>query len=179
MPIEILNPHAETYFDSIKKCNLIIYDITQDNSQLIEANKFLKHLEKHFDTNHETSESPKYFILISTIMTWSQTVISSEEPLTDSDYRKRRSHPCFMEHMLLEREVMNAQKRHMQSLRTLIVCPGIIYGGKEDILHFIFKKCYFNKNQIETFAPGSNFIPIIYLQDFIKYSISEFIKHKT
>lgn len=112
-------------------------------------------------------------------MTWSQTVITSEEPLTDSDYRKRRSHPCFMEHMLLEREVMNAQKRHMQHLRTLIVCPGIIYGGKEDILHFIFKKCYFNKIQIETFTPGSNFIPLIYLQDFIKYSIFEFIKHKT
>lgn len=159
-------------------CNLIIYDITQDNSQLIEANKFHKHLEKHLD---ETSaESPIYFILISTIMTWTQTIITSDEPLTDSDYRKRRSHPCFMEHMLLEREVMNAQKRHLQSLRTLVVCPGIIYGGKEDILHFIFKKCYFNKIQIETFTPGSNFIPLIYLQDFIKYSITRFIiKHKT
>ncbi|CAO1359963.1 unnamed protein product [Diamesa tonsa] len=177
LQIEILNPYAETYFDSIKDCNLIIYDITQDNSQLIEANKFLKYLEKHFESNQETS--PKYFILISTIMTWSQTVITSEEPLTDADYRKRRSHPCFMEHMLLEREVMNAQKRHIHCLRTLVVCPGIIYGGKEDILHFIFKKCYFNKLQIETFTPGSNFIPLIYLQDFIKYSIIEFIKHKT
>ncbi|CAO1320063.1 unnamed protein product [Diamesa serratosioi] len=173
LPIEILNPHTETYFESIMECNLIIYDITQDNSQLIEAKKFLKYLENHLDSNLEAStQSPKYFILISTIMTWSQTKVTSEEPLTDSDYRKRRSHPCFMEHMLLEREVMNAQKRHMQSLRTLIVCPGIIYGGKEDILHFIFKKCYFNKIQIETFTPGNNFIPLIYLQDFINIMIS-------
>ncbi|CAO1367620.1 unnamed protein product [Diamesa hyperborea] len=173
LPIEVLNPYAETCFDSIKDCNLIIYDITQDNSQLIEANKFLKYLEKYFESNQESSlESPKYLIMISTIMTWSQTVITSEEPLTDADYRKRRSHPCFMEHMLLEREIMNAQKRNMQHLRTLVICPGIIYGGKEDILHFIFKKCYFNKLQIETFPPGSNFIPLIYLQDFINIMIS-------
>lgn len=73
-----------------------------------------------------------------------------------------------MQHMNLEKEVINAQKRHPNCLRTLVICPGVTYGGKEDLLHYIFKMAFYNKDDIEIFRPGNNVIPMIYVQDLMK-----------
>ena len=99
-------------------------------------------------------------------MTWAQTP-TSEKPLTDYDYRKRRSHFYFIQHMHLEQEVINAQKRH-ENLKTIVICPGVIYGGSEDILHYFFKQLYLNESELQIFAPGNNFVPLIYIQDFVQ-----------
>lgn len=166
---QILDPTSLTYFESILSCDYVIYDISADTSQVPEARYFLKLLEAQCESLHEKPPTTeKHLILVSSIMTWAQTPMKPDEPIVDTDYRSRRSHPCFKEHMALEREVMNAQKRHKKYLKTVVITPGLIYGDKEDILHYMFKKLYYNKCEIEIFFPGNNFVPIIHIQDFAK-----------
>lgn len=86
--------------------------------------------------------------------------------LSEEYYRKRRPHPCFTRQKYLEREVMNAQKRHPKFLQTVVLCPGITYGEEEYILTHLFKQGNLNIYNLSTFAPGTNTIPLIYIHDF-------------
>lgn len=161
--VTVLSPDRDSFFDSVVACDIIVYDISQEFSQLSEAKKFLKYLEQQLENSKFTN---KRLILISTIMTWALTPQQSEV-LTDSSHRKRRPHPCFVNHLILERDVINLQKKHKDQVESLVICPGIIYGGRQEILHFLYKKCYFNNIQLDIFAPGTNFLPLIYLEDFV------------
>lgn len=163
--IEILSPGSISFFDSIIACDVIIYDISQDFSQLSEAKRFLEFLEIQLEDGK--IENVKYLILLSTIMTWSQTP-QQEDSSTDLNYRKRRPHPCFVNHLIMERDFINLQKKFKNLVKSLVVCPGIIYGGRQDIFHFLYKKCYFNNLQLDIFAPANNHLPLIYLEDFTR-----------
>jgi adenylate kinase len=63
------------------------------------------------------------------------------------------------------------QKKYKNSIKTFVVCPGIIYGEEEDIFHYIFKSCYLNSPQVEIFLPASNKLPVIYIHDFARFVI--------
>lgn len=163
--VTILNSKQDSFHQTVEDCDIIILDISQDFSQLTETRKFLKYFEQQLET--ETIKEVKQIVLLSTIMTWAMTQ-QNEEILTDSSYRKRRPHPCFVNHMLLETDVTNLSKKYKELVSSVVICPGIIYGGRQDIFHFMYKKCYFNNIQIDIFSPATNFLPLIYLEDFTR-----------
>lgn len=164
--VKLLNVNSESFFESVLECDIIILDISQSLAQLTLARNFLKYFESALE-NSKVDEK-KHLILVSTIMTWAQTPQKEDEILTDSDYRRRRPHPCFVNHMLLERDVINLPKKYKELVSSVVVCPGIIYGDRQDIFHFLYKKCYFNNLQVDIFAPATNYLPLIYIDDFAK-----------
>lgn len=163
--VTILNSKQDSFHQTVEACDIIILDISQDFSQLTEARKFLKYFEQQLET--AKIKEMKHVVLLSTIMTWALTQ-QNEEILTDSSYRKRRPHPCFVNHMLLETDVINLSRKYKELVSSVVICPGIIYGGRQDIFHFLYKKCYFNNIQIDIFAPATNYLPQIYLEDFTR-----------
>lgn len=166
--VTILNPKQDSFHPTVEACDIIILDISQDFSQMTEARKFLKYFEQQLET--AKIKEVKQIVLLSTIMTWALTQ-QTEEILTDSSYRKRRPHPCFVNHMLLETDVINLSKKYKELVSSVVICPGIIYGGRQDIFHFMYKKCYFNNIQIDIFFPATNYLPLIYLEDFTRIAM--------
>lgn len=71
----------------------------------------------------------KNFILELTIYRPSDLEIKNNV-INEDNYRKRRSHPLYSKHLYLEREIINAQKRNEQFIQTVVVCPGVTYGGQ-------------------------------------------------
>lgn len=161
--VKILNPASESFFEAVTSCDYIVYDISQEMSQLAAAQSFMKHLQSELEQSRIPTK--KHFVLISTIMTWSLTP-DGDEPMTDLNYRKRRPHPCFVNHAMLERDVTNLHKKYKDLVASLVLTPGIIYGGRQDIFHFLYKKCFFNNDEIDIFTPATNNLPLIYLEDF-------------
>lgn len=159
--------------EKVLTADLIVYDINYDLRQVLEAQKVLQELEKL------PEDSQNYeFLLISTIMTWAKTKSNPDDDdptLTEVNYRKRRPHHCYTQHQFLERELINAQVRHRSFLRTCVLCPGVVYGGEQDIFHYLYKMAYCNKTEVQIFKPGSNTIPVIYLNDFVNI-VCDFVK---
>jgi hypothetical protein len=124
----------------------------------MEARKILNKLHQEL----EKTRNKKQITLVSTITTWQQTHQSSSV-ITDMSYRKR-PHPCFTNHLALERDVINLSRKHKELVSSVVVCPGIVCGEKQDIFHFIYDKCFFNNVQL-VFA-SSNYLPVIHTKDF-------------
>lgn len=157
--INILNHRDESFMNAVASCEIIIFDISHE---LTDAKKFFKYFEHELE--NARIKTKKQIILVSTIMTWAQTQQSSI--ISDASYRKRRPHPCFTSHLALERDVINLSKKHKELVSSVVVCPGAVYGENQDIFHFIYKKCYSNDAQLDIFAPGTNYIPVIHVKDF-------------
>lgn len=164
--VQKLSSKSSDFLPQVAKCDIIIADISQDKNQLEEAKMIIKFIEESLESGNELNVT---IILISSIMTWASTPVNSSEILTDKSYRKRRSHPCFSQHLMIERKFLNLSKKYGNSVKSFVVCPGIFYGEEEDIFHYIFKNCYFNYPQIDIFLPGSNKLPLIYVHDFVKF----------
>ncbi|KAF7413721.1 hypothetical protein HZH68_002210 [Vespula germanica] len=172
----------------LMKCGVIIYDITQDRSQVEEASWEI--LESSDDdkatkiSNKENKRSkrsrtkeiakiPRYFILISTIMTWAFTKPLDPEdpdlPLTEVDYRKRRAHPNFKEHLRCERDVVIVKKniKLKQKLKTLVICCGVTYGEEQNDLHYLFKMAWLNEPFLPIIGNGENRVPLLHIRDLV------------
>lgn len=160
--VKILNANSISFHEDILACDIIIFDISQESSQLTEARKFLKFFEAQLQSSQ--IDKPKRFILMSTIMTWARTM----QELNDANYRERRPHPCFINHLIMEGEVISLQKKYKDRVSSVVICPGIVYGGRQDIFHNLYKKCFFNNTQLDLFAPATNAVPMIYIQDFAR-----------
>jgi len=119
----------------------------------------------------EREEPVRHFILISTIMTWAHTKpldpADPDLPFTEADYRKRKPHPNYKEHLRCEREVTLVKKiANLRSkLRTLVICCGITYGEKEGLLHYLFKMAWQNAPFLPVFGKGRNKIPLLHVRD--------------
>ncbi|KAI6067821.1 Adenylate kinase 7 [Aix galericulata] len=108
----------ETYAVSSQKellsylleCEVILYNITEDANQIEEA----KWAASALHTEIEHFATPKVFILISTVMTWAKSnppdPDDSEIPFTEEDYRRRKSHPNFMDHINAEKLILKLGK---------------------------------------------------------------------
>lgn len=115
-------------------------------------------------------ESEKTVIGISTIMTWARTsppvVEEGEEPLklTEDEYKRRRPHVNFADQHTLEKLVV---KSASSTVRTHVVCAGLVYGGAEELFHPLFKLAWHNQPVplLALAGGGANVLPTIHVRD--------------
>lgn len=116
-------------------------------------------------------EPIRHVILISTIMTWALTKpldpTDPDLPFTEADYRKRKPHPNYKEHIRCEREIVTVKKitNLKNQLKTLVICCGITYGEEEGPLHYLFKMAWQNAPFLPIFSKGWNKIPLLHIRD--------------
>uniref|UniRef100_G1NKK6 ATPase AAA-type core domain-containing protein n=1 Tax=Meleagris gallopavo TaxID=9103 RepID=G1NKK6_MELGA len=136
-------------------------NITEDANQIEEATWAASAL--HMEIEHFAA--PKTFILISTVMSWAKS--NPPDPVnsfTEDDYRRRKPHPNFMDHINAEKLVLKLGKN--VSFSTYVVASGIQYGAGEGVLHYFFKIGWLSEtNAIPVFGNGNNYIPTIHVHD--------------
>lgn len=80
----------------------------------------------------------KTVVAVSTFATWARTkLVEDADALAEDEFRRRKPHPNFTAHVVLEKEITKAGK--INNLKTYIIVPGAIYHPAESIFHYLFK----------------------------------------
>ncbi|XP_071878435.1 adenylate kinase 7 [Bombus fervidus] len=170
--------NRDALLQELMKCGIVIYDITQDQGQVEEARWALKYIVQQLEKMEQISPKAfkrnneiRNFILISTLMTWANTKpLNPDEPdlpFTEEDYRKRKPHPNFKEHIQCEKEVVIVKKKTKlkDKLKTLVICCGVTYGEEQGPLHHLFKMAWQNAPFLPIIGKGNNNIPLLHIRD--------------
>ncbi|KAK9300199.1 hypothetical protein QLX08_007043 [Tetragonisca angustula] len=170
--------NRDALLQELMKCGIVIYDITEDQSQVEEARWALKSIVQQLERKEQISpkafkrsDEVRYFVLISTLMTWASTKpLSPDEPqlpFTEEDYRKRKPHPNFKRHVQCEKDVATARKKIKlrDKLKTLVICCGVTYGDEQGPLHHLFKMAWQNAPFLPIVGKGNNKIPLLHVRD--------------
>ncbi|KAK7483563.1 hypothetical protein BaRGS_00025237 [Batillaria attramentaria] len=118
----ILFENKDQLYEHLVECDVIVYDITEDPDQIDEAVWAVSELHSDLDK----IDKPKMFILISSVMTWAKSKpldpvsiwMTPEIPFTEDDYRRRKPHPNFKEHISAEKTVIKLGKTNKAKLVT-------------------------------------------------------------
>lgn len=156
----------EELLEHLLECDIIIYDVTEDAEIIDEAVWSVSSL--HTEIEH--FDGPKMFILLSSVMTWAKSkpldADDPEIPFTEDDYRRRKAHPNFKEHVSAEKLVIKYGKTNKQKFSTYVVASGLSYGMGENIFHFLFKTAWLGEAPaLQCFGTGTNIVPTIHIRD--------------
>ncbi|XP_022909711.1 adenylate kinase 7-like [Onthophagus taurus] len=186
-----IEENNEDFYTEIMRCRTIIYNIGENGNEIPKAletlQKIVDEIEKVEDIGPKTFKAYselRVFVLISTVMTWGNTKpIDPEDPETpfnESDFKKRKPHPNYLEHIGCEREVVLQGRKFPAKLKTYVICCGVIYGEQEEDLSFFFKLAFYNEEYMPILLPGNNRIPLIHIADLSKivHGIIELIPKK-
>ncbi|KAK3748734.1 hypothetical protein QZH41_015670, partial [Actinostola sp. cb2023] len=148
------------------QCDIIVFDINGHPDQVDEASWAVSALHAELENFKEV----KLFICISTVMTWARSKPldpdDPEIPFTEDDYRRRRAHPNFKNHISAEKLVIKCGKTNKSKFVTYVVAPGLTYGSEEDIFHFLFKTAWHGfATALQCFGVGDNIVPTIHIND--------------
>ncbi|XP_018322860.1 adenylate kinase 7-like [Agrilus planipennis] len=176
---KVIKETDEDFFTQVFNCGFIVYDITEDPSQIQDALDMLTAIEKEIESvkdigpkTFERWDETRVFILLSTVMTWGKSKpVDPEDPtaaFTEGDYRRRKPHPNYQAHIDCEKEVILKGKKYKDKLKTYVIASGIPYGHEEETLDFLFKLAWRNESEMPVFGNGKNYVPLIHVEDLAK-----------
>ncbi|ESO00236.1 hypothetical protein HELRODRAFT_83308 [Helobdella robusta] len=165
----VQNRNALELFQTLSECDIIIYDIVSDSSQNAEAFQMATKFAENWLKMEKSTK--KTFVIISSVLTWGSITSAEIDDISpvfsDEDFRRRRPHKHY-------RELYNTEKMLLQygrtkkSLNAYIVAPGLIYGDKEDVFHYLFKAAWLNQKIMPLINDGDNFLPTIHIKDLAR-----------
>ncbi|KAF0305957.1 Adenylate kinase 7 [Amphibalanus amphitrite] len=102
-------------------------------------------------------------------MTWAKTKPldpdDPDSPFTEDDYRRRRPHPHFQEHLNCEKTTFALGKTNKKKFKTYVIAAGATFGKGEDIFHSWMKQAWHNEKELTIFGRGNNVVPTIHILD--------------
>lgn len=104
-------------------------------------------------------------------MTWAKTKIENEdaESLAEDEFRRRKAHPNFKEHLALEKDITKIGKK--TNLKTYVIAAGMIYHAGESLFHHFLKASWHNELFLICYGDGQNILPCIHLDDLVNITV--------